>query len=80
MPFFVNAVIKLKLYWRHNLRQHVTGELHPHEHPAAAEADDHRGEAHELQQHSVELGSVGVVRLVQDNHPRPAEAEHEAAG
>ena len=29
--------------------QHVAGQLHPHEDPAAAETDDHGGESHELQ-------------------------------
>ena len=62
------------------LWQHVARELHPHEHPAAPEADQHGSEPHELQHHPVKLGGAGVVRLVEDDHPRPAQAEHEAAG
>ena len=34
--------------------EHIAGQLHPHEDPAAAEADDHGGEAHELEHDPVE--------------------------
>merc|ERR1719229_876158 len=73
---------KTDFKYNHNwsLGHHVAWELHPHEDPAAAEADDHGSEPHELQHHPVELGRGGVVGLVQDDHARPAQAEHEAAG
>ena len=32
----------------YGLGEHVARQLHPHEHPAATEADDHRGEPDEL--------------------------------
>ena len=62
----------------YGLGEHVARQLHPHEHPAATEADDHRGEPDELEEDPVELGGVGVVGLVEDHHPSPAQAEHEA--
>ena len=55
--------------------QHVAGQLHPHENPAAAEADDHGGESNELEHDPVELRCVGVVGLVQDDHPGATKTE-----
>jgi len=61
------------------LRLHVARQLHSHENPAAPEADDHRCKPYELQHHPVEPGGGGVVGLVQDDHARPTQGEHEAA-
>lgn len=65
---------------RHKLRLKVSWQLHSHKDPSCKEGDENANESNGGQHNSVEFGSGGVVRPVQDDEAKPAHGEEETGG